>query len=332
MRRSSPKLGTVVPWRTTGRRLRLAGLAGLLALTAAGVEPSAPARDPLADIELLVVNRTGHGIIQLYISASSSDQWGDDRLAGETLAPGKSFRARLTRPPECRFDVQVIYDDATREESHGVDVCRNRQIAFDGSTAMIPPDVFTRQRQVMLVNRSGRPIQQVFVSPSAADQWGDDRLGEASISAGDARSVGYRGPCTADLRVVFDNRSAEERRGLDVCATPSLVIEPGWTTADKPPVPAATPSPQAGRMAIDVVNRSGRAVQQLYLFPEGGADQGRDLLGGTALPAGTRATVNLPRGDGCLYSAHVVPGGGAPDWNMTGIDLCHATVIELSPA
>lgn len=329
MRRSSPPVGTAVPPRP--RRLRLVGLVGLLALAAAGPEPSRPPRDALADLELLVVNRSRQVITQLYVSPSSSDQWGDNRLADTTLASGKSLRIRLSRTPDCRFDLQVIYDDASREESHGFDACRSRQIAFDGSAAIFPSDVFTRAHEVVLLNRSGRPIQQVFVSPSAADQWGDDRLGEGSISVGESRSIGYRGPCTADLRVVFDNRAAEERRGLDVCATPALLIQPGWTTADTPPVPAATLPRPAGNMAIDIVNHSGRPVRQLFLFPEGGADPGRDLLGGTALPAGTSVTVNLPRGGSCLYSAHVVPVGGVPNWDMTGIDLCHATVVELPP-
>jgi hypothetical protein len=311
----SPRLGTAVA-------------VGLLALAAAGPDPSA--REP-GDLDLLVVNRNQSAITELYISPTDADAWGDDRLAGAPIEAGKSFRVRLAHPGACRLDVQVIYDDATREESHGVDACRTRQVTFDGSTAMIPPEVFSHQREVTLVNRSGRPIQQVFVSPSAADSWGDDRLGEGSISAGDSRSVGYRGPCTADMRVVFDNRSAEERRGLDICATPSLVIEPGWTTADAVPVPAGAQQ-QAGAITVDVINRSGRSVRQLYLFPEGGADQGHDLLGGAALAAGTRVTVKLPRSDGCLFSAHVVAGGGAPDWRLSGIDLCHVTVVELPPA
>jgi len=234
MRRSSPNPGTIVACH-----LRLVGLVGLLALAAAGPDLQPPVHEPLADLELLVLNH-GHGAItQLYVSPSSADEWGDDRLGGATLAVGKSYRVRLPHPAECRFDLQVIYDDTAREESHGFDACRNRQISFDGSTAIDPTEVFSQPREVALVNRSGRPIQQVFVSPSAADQWGDDRLGEGSISVGDTHSIGYRGPCTVDLRVVFDNRSAEERRGLDLCATPALVIEPGWTTADTPPVPTA---------------------------------------------------------------------------------------------
>jgi hypothetical protein len=303
----------------------------LLALAAAGTESSRPSRDAAANLELVVINHSHQAITQLYVSPSASDQWGDDRLSDATIGTGKSIRLRLRRPPDCRVDVQVVYDNESSEETHGFDACGGHPVAFDGSNAVSRSSLFSRAHQLMLVNRSSRPIQQVYVSPSDADQWGDDRLGEGSISIGDSRSIGYRGPCTADLRVVFDNGAAEERRALDLCATPSLVIEPGWTTADHPPVPAAARAPAEGTVAIDVVNHSGRAVRQLFLFPEGSLPPEHDLLGGTALSAGSRVTVNMRRGDGCFYSAHVVPGGGVPEWDMTGIDLCHATIVDLPP-
>ena len=313
-------------------RLRLASLIGLLALSAAGQEPGPPGHDPGGGLELVVVNRGGHAITQLYISPATSDQWGDDRLAGMTIGAGRSIRFRLRRPPDCRLDVQVIYDDDSSEESRGFDACASHQIAFDRANASSLSGLFSRAHALMLVNRSGRPIQQVYISPSDADQWGDDRLGEDSISVGVSRSIGYRGPCTVDLRVVFDNRSAEERHGLNLCARPALLIEPGWTTSDQPPVPAAGSAPTAGTVSVDIVNHSGRVVRKLYLFPEGGTNQGRDLLGGSALAIGTRVRVDLSRSEGCLYAVHVVPGGGVPDWDMTGIDLCHATVVDLPPA
>lgn len=313
------------------RRLRHTGVICLLALAAAGPESSRPPRDAAANLELLVVNHSHQAITQLYVSPSASDQWGDDRLSDATLGSGKSTRVRLRRPPDCRVDVQVVYDDESSEETHGFDACGGRQVVFDGSNAVSPSSLFSRAHQLMLVNRSSRPIQQVYISPSDADQWGDDRLGEGSISIGDSRSIGYRGPCTADLRVVFDNGAAEERRALDLCATPALVIEPGWTTADHPPVPAAERAPAEDTVAIDIVNHSGRTVRQLFLFPEGNLPPEQDLLGGAALAAGRRVTVNMRRGDGCLYSARVVPGEGVPEWDMTGIDLCHATVVDLPP-
>jgi hypothetical protein len=56
---------------------------------------------------------------------------------------------------------------------------------------------------------------------------------------GENGTISYRGSCTVDIRVVFENRAAEERRGVDLCRRASLSIEPGWTTTDELPSPPA---------------------------------------------------------------------------------------------
>jgi hypothetical protein len=191
------------------------------------------------------------------VSPSASEEWGDDRLADAGLAAGKSVRLRLRRPPDCRIDLQVVYGDESSEERHGFDACASHQVSFDGTKAGSPTTLFSRLHEVTLTNRSSRPIQQVYVSASEADQWGDDRLGQSSLSIGDSRTIGYRGPCTADLRVVFDNAAAEERRALDLCAAPALIIEPGWTTSDRPRVPVSAEAPAGGDAANAIIKRVG---------------------------------------------------------------------------
>src|SRR5208283_4156547 len=104
---------------------------------------------------------------------------------------------------------------------HGVDLCRTRELAFDGSAATAPPGIGVAH-SVTLVNQSARPIQQVYISPPEANQWGDDRLAQGSISVADRRQLTWHGDCNVDLRVVFENRAAEERRGIDLCAVPLL--------------------------------------------------------------------------------------------------------------
>lgn len=216
-----------------GWRLGCCVLAAVLAIPAYAEGPR-PAQAPPAEREVAVVNNSPRPINEVYVSTQTADQWGEDRLGESTLDPGDSLRLRLGRTRECLFDAKVVYDDASREESRGVNLCRTRQIVFDGSTATAPPETGS-EHSVTLVNHAKRPIQQVFISPAAASQWGDDRLAVGSISVGDRQAVTWRGDCTVDLRVVFENRAAEERRGLDLCGTPELSIEPGWTTADAPP-------------------------------------------------------------------------------------------------
>jgi hypothetical protein len=237
MRRAG--IGAWTAWRLAGLAL---AAALLLAPAVRADVPPQPVLGPLGEREVTVVNHSQRPANELYVSPDSAEQWGDDRLGEHTLEPDDTIRLRLGRTRECLFDVKVVYDDASREEVRGVNLCRTRQVIFDGSTATAPPDSGA-EHGVTLVNHAPRPIQQVFLSPAAANQWGDDRLGETSISVGERRLVTWRGDCVVDLRVVFENRAAEERRGVDLCETPAVSIEPGWTTADLLPVakPAAPP-------------------------------------------------------------------------------------------
>jgi hypothetical protein len=145
---------------------------------------------------------------------------------------------------DCEFDVQATYDDGSREERHGIDGCHGRQVTFDGSEAMALP-FGEHEHQLTLINHTGRPIQQAIVSSVEASEWGEDLLRQA-ISAGAAGTISWRGQCTCDLRVVFDNRSAEERRSLDLCRTQRVEIRPGWTTADSVPTGGPAPAPSGG--------------------------------------------------------------------------------------
>ncbi len=230
-------------------RGRLAGCALAVSLlsAAASADIPRPVQGPLGEREVTVLNGSPRPINEIYVSPESADQWGEDRLGEQMLDPGDSLRLHLGRTRDCIFDAKVVYDDASREETRGLNLCRIHQITFDGSTATPPPETGA-EHNVMLVNHARRPIQQVFISPAAANQWGDDRLTTGVISVGDRRAVTWHGACSVDLRVVFENRAAEERRGVDLCATPVLSIEPGWTTADTlpagtPDLPAATAAP-----------------------------------------------------------------------------------------
>lgn len=288
------------------------------------VRPSG-AQPTAADRELTVTNRSQHAINELYVSASSNDHWGEDRLGDETLAPGHVAHVKLGRTRDCEFDVQAIYEDASREEAHDVNLCRTRQIAFDGSAATAPPAL--PMHDLVIANHAARPIQQVLISPGDAGDWGEDRLGDASISVGASAALHYRGDCLADLRVVFDNRSAEERRGVDICAARRVAIQPGWTTADEVPT-EAEPGTEAVQLTIS--NRSGHAAAELYLYPDGSADHGPELLGSDGLEAGAEVAVAFQRPAGkCQFSAHVVYGGKLPDQDLTGLDLCHNPTVVL---
>lgn len=218
-------------------------LAVLTLAPTARAETPRPLRGPLAERELVVVNRADRPINEIYVSAANDDNWGEDRLDEATLAPNASLKIRLGRTTDCSFDVRIIFEDATSETHTGLDVCHSRTLLAPGRDATPLPGIARTVHVVTLENDSPRPIRQVFISPAYAEQWGDDLL-SSEIPQGAAVQIPYRGDCAADLRVVFANRAAEERRGLDLCAAAKLAITPGWTTADDPPA-AHTPATAA---------------------------------------------------------------------------------------
>jgi hypothetical protein len=132
---------------------------------AARAEPAPAAASPERDVT--IVNRSARAINEVYVSPSSADHWGDDRLGEETLAPGHSTHLRLGRARDCEFDLQVVYEDASREETHAVNLCRLHQVGFDGSRASMPAPTVAVTHDVTIANRSPRPIQQVLISPAA---------------------------------------------------------------------------------------------------------------------------------------------------------------------
>lgn len=85
------------------------------------------------------------------------------------------------------------------------------------------------QRWINVVNRSSVTIREVYMTDRDTRGWGDDRLGADVIPPGRTQRLlpnaqqRARGYCQFDLRVVFENNAAVERRGVNLCEVSALV-------------------------------------------------------------------------------------------------------------
>ena len=78
-----------------------------------------------------------------------------------------------------------------------------------------------------LNNRSGLTINEVYVSSSNVNSWGQDRLGDNVLPSGQSLSISLpAGQCMNDIRVVLDNGNALERRGVNTCELTDFDINP----------------------------------------------------------------------------------------------------------
>lgn len=172
-----------------------------------------------------VSNTSGKQINEIYVSPSSDNNWGSDWLREHVLASGQRFAIRPRRDGNCVFDIRVVFADGSSEERRRVNVCSVNEVAFTSAGAVARGQT-QASADFRLVNRSGRTIQQLFVSPSSDQNWGADRLGQNVLPAGRAFNVTLPrdGNCVYDIRVVYDNNTAAEKRNINTCQIQDVIF------------------------------------------------------------------------------------------------------------
>lgn len=184
-------------------------------------------------------------------------------------------------------------------------------------------------RSVVLANRHLATVEAAYLSPVTQDDWGPERLGGTPLPAGEDTTIEMRGSCEADLRILFPNGSAEERRGVDVCETTRIVLRPGWTVAEaldeEGPVAPAPAEPLAEVLRL---RNAGRLpIVEIYTGPPGGP-RGEDRLGADTLPIGGVIEIEPPDPDSCAADLVVVFRDGR-EVQHAGVDLCSGEEIEI---
>lgn len=102
------------------------------------------------------------------------------------------------------------------------------------------PAAFAQGKQDFnLVNRTGYVIEEVYVSPTHASQWGSDILGEGVLNNGASKQIRFSRSaqtCNWDLRVVYDDKSDAVWEGFNLCEVSKITIRynrsTGVTSAD----------------------------------------------------------------------------------------------------
>lgn len=99
--------------------------------------------------------------------------------------------------------------------------------------------------------------------------------------------------------------------------------------------PASAPAvAQEGQPAREVViaNDTERLMQEIYVYPVGATDPGRDRLASAVLPPRATLRIPLPRGQACGFEVRVVFDDGADDRRR--LDICRtarATFTDTGP-
>lgn len=205
------------------RRHLIAALA-LIAGLVGGFAPSAAE----AQNRFWLVNNSGRVIEQAFVSSSRVSNWGPDILGSSVLPPGN----RVWVTPnfgDCILDVRVTYQGGGEDTRMQVNACNLSQIAFGsgagagarvqgGAGAVISPGV-AGNPSFWFANGSGVTIREVYVSLATDGNWGPDRLGSQVLQPGQRLQVNLPAgvTCLVDMRVIYMNGQAAERRRVETC-------------------------------------------------------------------------------------------------------------------
>ncbi|MCK8786959.1 hypothetical protein M0638_21535 [Roseomonas sp. NAR14] len=78
-----------------------------------------------------------------------------------------------------------------------------------------------------LANSTGYEINEVYVSPTSADAWGSDVLGQDTLPAGRATGIRFNpaaSTCRWDMKVVYADGDTSEWRNLDLCRISRITL------------------------------------------------------------------------------------------------------------
>lgn len=180
-----------------------------------------------AQNRFFVVNNSGEQISQIFVSSSSVQQWGPDILGTSVLPAGNQVWVTPSFT-DCVLDVRVVYQSGREENRMRVNACSISRISFGGAgtgaTVGPGPAVVQGNPSFVFINATGAVIREIYASMSTQGGWGTDRLGANTLGPGGQINIGLPTGmgCRADVRVVFMNGAAQERRGLETCSITSL--------------------------------------------------------------------------------------------------------------
>lgn len=79
-----------------------------------------------------------------------------------------------------------------------------------------------------LINATGYPIRELYVSPSKSQSWGEDQLGRNVLANGSKKNLkfGDAANCMQDMQVMFDDdESKVVWENIDLCVVNSLTLK-----------------------------------------------------------------------------------------------------------
>jgi hypothetical protein len=174
-----------------------------------------------------------------------------------------------------------------------------------------------------LVNRGTSAVQELYVTPAGDAKWGQNRVAGRPIRPGGNFQVKRRADnnCILDIRAVFADGHAEQRKGLNTCNIDAVAV-------GLPADAASSSGKEATDPSVRLVNRGQQAIVEFYAVPAGRGTWGENRLDAGPLPAATEKLIRIARTGDCRFDLRVVFADHTAK-EKHGTDLCRITDLPV---
>ena len=172
-----------------------------------------------------LVNRGRLAIREIYATSTGQSTWGHDRLQRGTVPPNMNVPIRLPADGNCVYDVRVVYENGAAEDQRRLNTCAVDSVPFPAERPRAGRTGVSDDPSFRLVNRGRAGVTELYVSLPDQDGWGEDRLGRGMVPPGQRHVIELPlGNCVYDLRVVYGNGEAQEKRRINLCGLTDLRV------------------------------------------------------------------------------------------------------------
>nr|AGS52038.1 hypothetical protein [uncultured bacterium contig00008] len=135
--------------------------------------------------QVTIVNNTGYTVWYVYFGPVTDTSWGEDKLDGnETLNNGQSRTFTLLYPlsEADMYDFRLVDLDGDSYIKWDILVSNNATVEFTFDDFYYDDDpVYYDGPPITIINNTGYPIRNIYISSTADDYWGTDRLSAEEV-------------------------------------------------------------------------------------------------------------------------------------------------------
>ena len=178
-----------------------------------------------------IENKTGQTIYYVYVSPSSSDSWGEDRLGSDVLRNNRSLTvSSLPLQTDNRYDIKVEDSNGVVYTKMNIRLSPNQIVEFTANDRISASAASSSNNQssITIANRTGYRIDYIYISPSTSDSWGEDFLGSSETLVNN-QSATFRLPEPLNVTNRYDIRvidlDGDSYTKMNVLVTQNMTIE-----------------------------------------------------------------------------------------------------------